>query len=61
MIIGYCYTYWRLRISVTANNLSATALPADGDDLLEVPGGDRLQDAAHRHDLGVLGPVAALK
>ena len=47
--------------SVRVTDLSAAALPADGDDLLEVPGGDRLQDAAHRHDLGVLGAVAALK
>ena len=47
--------------SVRVSDLPAAALPADGDDLLEVPGGDRLQDAAHRHDLGVLGTVAALK
>ena len=41
--------------------LSPASLPAGSDDLLEVPGSDRLQGATHRHDLRVLGTVALLK
>ena len=50
-----------IRICGTRQYLSPASLPAGSDDLLEVPGRDRLQDATHRHDLGVLGTVAILK